>query len=158
MISPAGDSVANEISFAWPLAADIRFALSNRTQAVLRAVGLESVPLHLPPYALSGGQQRRLALAVQLIRGPSLLLLDEPLAGLDWQSRAEVASLLAELKQHCTLLVVSHDLQEVAPLVDQAWEMKPGGFLGAAEWPPSSASSIGKAWAMETPQPLETRA
>ena len=58
----------------------------------MKAVGLEHVPLHLAPQALSGGQQRRLALAIQLIRQPSVLLLDEPLAGLDWQSRAEVRS------------------------------------------------------------------
>ena len=49
-------------------------------------------------------------------------VLNQPLllcsqAGLDWQSRAEVASLLAALKQECTLLVVSHDLQEVSSLL-----------------------------------------
>ena len=71
-------------------------------------------------------------------------------AGLDWQSRAEVASLLSALKKECTLLVVSHDLQEVAPLVDYAWEMKPGGTLGPAEWPPAPAAEmLGKAWSKQ---------
>ncbi|GAX81395.1 hypothetical protein CEUSTIGMA_g8826.t1 [Chlamydomonas eustigma] len=150
-----GDTIANELSFAWPPSSETRWLLSNRTQSVLNAVGLGAIPLHLSPYALSGGQQRRLALAVQLIRGPSLLLLDEPLAGLDWQSRAEVASLLRELKKQCTLLVVSHDLQEMAPLVDHAWEMKPGGLLNPSAWPPTNMDIVlGKAWHSVTPHIL----
>jgi len=139
-----GDTIASELSFAWPPQMTARFELSNRTQQVLAAVGLSHVPLDMPPTALSGGQQRRLALAVQLVRQPSLLLLDEPLAGLDWQSRAEVTGLLSKLKQECTLLVVSHDLREVAPLVDTAWEMRLGGTLGPAQWPPPMA--LGKEW------------
>jgi energy-coupling factor transport system ATP-binding protein len=54
---------------------------------VIDAVGLSDIPFNIPPSALSGGQQRRLALALQLVRAPSLMLLDEPLAGLDWHAR-----------------------------------------------------------------------
>jgi energy-coupling factor transport system ATP-binding protein len=58
---------------------------------VVDAVGLSGIPFNISPSALSGGQQRRLALALQLVRGPSVLLLDEPLAGLDWHARRCVA-------------------------------------------------------------------
>lgn len=46
-----------------------------------------------------------------------VLLLDEPLAGLDWRARIEVADTLKHLKSECTILVVSHDLRELTPLV-----------------------------------------
>ena len=78
-----------------------------------------------------------MALAVQLVRGPRLLLLDEPLAGLDWRTRGELIALLGAAKKECTVLVVSHDLRELAPLVDGAWEMQPGGVLA-----PSSADRL----------------
>ena len=41
-----------------------------------------------------------------------------------------------KLKQECTVLVVSHDLREVEPLVDLAWEMEAGGRLTPVPWPP----------------------
>ncbi len=61
---------------------------------MLAALGLTGLALESPAAALSDGYKRRLALAVQLTRGPALLLLDEPLAGLDWASRADIAQLL----------------------------------------------------------------
>lgn len=109
---------------------------------VMDSVGLSDVPLNIPPSALSGGQQRRLALAIQLVRQPSLLLLDEPLSGLDWRARAEVVELLRAVKRHCTLLVVSHDLREIAELVDVAWRMRMGGRMEAVAWPPGSLTDL----------------
>jgi energy-coupling factor transport system ATP-binding protein len=99
---------------------------SDRLTAALKEVGLENMPLDTSPHNLSGGQQRRLSLAVQLIRQPNLLLLDEPTAGLDWSMRRQLAKLLASLKQHWTLLVVSHDAGELLPIADRHWKIEQG--------------------------------
>ncbi|GBG00414.1 hypothetical protein Rsub_13176 [Raphidocelis subcapitata] len=140
-----GGDLMEELTFAWPR--DFQYwgqrqALAVRLQQVMESVGLSDIPLNIPPSALSGGQQRRLALAIQLVRSPSLLLLDEPLSGLDWRARAEVVALLAAVKRRCTLLVVSHDLRELAPLVDVGWRMRMGGGMEAVPWPPSSLTSL----------------
>jgi energy-coupling factor transport system ATP-binding protein len=63
---------------------------------------------------------------VQLIRKPYLLLLDEPTAGLDWSMRQQIISLLQQLKKNWTLLVVSHDADELAPLADRCWQLDHG--------------------------------
>ena len=80
----------------------------------LRRVGLSNVDLKQAPERLSGGQQRRLALAVQLMRQPDVLLLDEPTAGLDWSVRDDVLELLQDLAR---LIVVTHE-----PDLFQRWE------------------------------------
>jgi len=54
----------------------------------------------------------------------------------------EVVALLRELKKEATLLVVSHDLADIAPLVDCAWRMHIGGRMEAAQWPPDSLSDM----------------
>jgi energy-coupling factor transport system ATP-binding protein len=100
--------------------------MSDRIQETLTEVGLENLPLSTPPQALSGGQQRRLALAVQLIRQPHLLLLDEPTAGLDWSMRRQLVNLLAKLKTHWSLIIVSHDASELLEIADQCWTLQHG--------------------------------
>jgi energy-coupling factor transport system ATP-binding protein len=104
---------------------------SERVMEALSAVGLGELNLQALPHALSGGQQRRLALAVQLIRQPYLLLLDEPTAGLDWSMRRQLVALLAKLKQDWTLLVVSHDAEDLVDIADQCWTLAHGRLYSA---------------------------
>lgn len=119
-----GGTVLEELRFGHPELG------ASRLKEALGEVGLEQVSLETPPHALSGGQQRRLSLAVQLIRQPNLLLLDEPTAGLDWSMRRQLVKLLAKLKAHWTLLVVSHDPEELLPIADRRWQIQ-GGILAA---------------------------
>lgn len=98
----------------------------ERIDQALAAVGLGHLPLTTSPRSLSGGQQRRLALAVQLIRQPYLLLLDEPTAGLDWSMRQQVINLLVQLKQQWTLLIVSHEPGELVEFADRCWTLDHG--------------------------------
>ena len=84
--------------------------------AALEAVGLDPALAARPVEQLSGGQLRRVALAGLLARGPRVLVLDEPLAGLDSASRRGLVQLLAGLRRDAglTLVVISHDLDEMS--------------------------------------------
>jgi energy-coupling factor transport system ATP-binding protein len=100
----------------------------EQISSALEEVGLQDLPLKTSPQALSGGQQRRLALAVQLIRQPHLLMLDEPTAGLDWSIRKQLVNLLAKLKNHWSLLVVTHDASDLLPIADKCWTLDKGNL------------------------------
>ncbi|XP_027942550.1 ABC transporter I family member 11, chloroplastic isoform X2 [Vigna unguiculata] len=126
------DNVLDEVTFGWPRQKGSHHLRENLTLGLQRAinwVGLSGISLDKNPHSLSGGYKRRLALAIQLVQTPDLLILDEPLAGLDWKARADVVKLLKHLKKELTVLVVSHDLREFASLVDRSWRMEMGGNL-----------------------------
>ena len=99
---------------------------SEQLAQVLELVGLEGLSLQQRPEQLSGGQQRRLALAVQLLRNPRVLLLDEPTAGLDWAVRREVLELLAVLARERAVLVVTHEPELFAGLAQRQWQLEDG--------------------------------
>ncbi|GLT57176.1 hypothetical protein SLA2020_301640 [Shorea laevis] len=126
------DSVLDELIFGWPrqrAGPQFKEHLALNLQRAINWVGLNGISWDTDPHSLSGGYKRRLALAIQLVKVPDLLILDEPLAGLDWKARADVVKLLRHLKKELTILVVSHDLKELVALVDLSWRMEMGGVL-----------------------------
>jgi phosphate transport system ATP-binding protein len=74
--------------------------------------------LHKSAYALSGGQQQRLCIARALAVDPEVLLLDEPCSALDPISTAKIEELLFALKDSCTLVIVTHNMQQAARVAD----------------------------------------
>lgn len=93
----------------------------ERADEILASVGLKGFESHFP-WQVSGGMQQRVAIARALGANSKLLLLDEPLAAVDAQTRADMQDLLlvlaAKYKQTC--LLVTHDVDEAVYLADRA--------------------------------------
>ena len=115
------------------VAQELRLGLKKLTTeeqiSTLTKVGLVNLDLKRPPESLSGGQQRRLAIAVQLLRNPKVLLLDEPTAGLDWSVRNGIIELLAKLTNRQTILIVTHEPDLFKSLNPDSYELHNGQLI-----------------------------
>lgn len=69
--------------------------------------------------ALSGGQQQRLCIARALAIAPSVILMDEPASALDPISTAKIEDLIFKLKEHYTIIIVTHNMQQAARISDK---------------------------------------
>lgn len=89
--------------------------VSKRVQYAIELVGLNYFEVKdKSPFDLSGGQKRRVAIAGVLVTEPEVLVLDEPVAGLDPQGKKELMDLLHSLMTgKRTIIIVSHDMDEV---------------------------------------------
>jgi ABC-type glutathione transport system ATPase component len=100
-----------------------RKALQTRVATMIDAVRLPLSMLDKFPYELSGGQRQRVALAQALVLGPSLLIADEPTAGIDLTVRDAVAQLISELRDRehhsFSALIISHDLPVLRRTADR---------------------------------------
>lgn len=96
--------------------------VNRRVHAALERVGLEyDAVAERSPFDLSGGQQRRVALAGILAMEPSVLVLDEPAAGMDPQTVAEISAYLRALNDAgLTIVLVTHSMDSVAELCSRA--------------------------------------
>ncbi|WP_211659336.1 ABC transporter ATP-binding protein [Paracoccus indicus] len=104
---------------------------ARRAMEALDGVGLDHRFLGRRPDELSGGQAQRVAIARAIACRPGLLLMDEPVSGLDMTIRAQVVDVLRHLSDlHGTgILMVSHDISVVAGLCDRAMVMDRGHLV-----------------------------
>jgi molybdate transport system ATP-binding protein len=118
-------SVRDNLLFGWRRAAVP--ADAAEIDRIVALLGLERL-LERRPRMLSGGEKGRVALGRALLSSPEILLLDEPLAALDAQRRAEILPFLERLRDEAGLpmLYVSHALDEVARLADDIVVIKDG--------------------------------
>lgn len=101
-------------------------------------VGIDEILFDRSPFSLSGGQQRRVALAGILAVKPDILVLDEPAAGLDPLGKKTILDMLKKLHEteNLTTLMVTHDMDDVSQYADEVIVMDNGELaehLGAAE-------------------------
>jgi cobalt/nickel transport system ATP-binding protein len=101
--------------------------IHDRVERALAAVGMTGFERRLP-HRLSLGQRKRIALATVLSMDPSVLVFDEPSAGLDPRGRRELIALLRSLDQ--TLVVSSHDMKLVAEVFPRVVVMDDGLIVG----------------------------
>lgn len=107
----------------------------KRAREALQAVGLGEEFYRQSPFELSGGQKRRVAIAGVLAMQPKVLILDEPMAGLDPKGRDEILEEIDKLhrERKLTIILVSHSMEDVANYADRLVVMNKGSvqFQGA---------------------------
>jgi len=114
-------TVLNNVIFGMENRPEIaRSDYETRARDALRHVGLAGYE-RAYPWHLSGGQQQRVAIARGLANGPDILLMDEPFASVDAQTRAELEDLLLRVWTEFsrTILFVTHDIDEAIYLSDR---------------------------------------
>ena len=105
--------------------------LDRRVRDAARFTGLPESVLDKSPFALSGGQKRRVAIAGVIAMEPEVLILDEPSAGLDPRGRTELLDNLREYHHRSgnTVILVSHSMEEVARYADRIAVLSRGKLL-----------------------------
>ncbi|QDX27653.1 LPS export ABC transporter ATP-binding protein [Sphingomonas suaedae] len=126
-----GLTVAKNISAVLELAEPDKAARARRLEQLLEEFGLTRLR-DAPAMALSGGERRRAEIARALAADPSIMLLDEPFAGIDPISIADIRDLVKELKtRNIGVLITDHNVRETLDIVDRASIIYDGRVLFA---------------------------
>lgn len=124
------NSVIDEVAFGPENLGVPREEINQRVLEALKATRLEGYD-EREPHTLSGGEQQACVIAAIFAMQPEIYVLDEPLANLDPEGKAQVLRVVVELaKQHgTTLILVEHALEEVLPLVDRVIVLNNGQIV-----------------------------
>jgi ABC-2 type transport system ATP-binding protein len=128
-------------------------AITNSRNIILK-LGLEEKS-HALASTLSGGMKRRLSLALALVHDPEILILDEPEAGLDPQSRLLVREYIRGLSKSKTIILSTHNMDEADRLSDRIAIMDRGKLL-MTDSPENLKRTIGKGDVLELETDLQT--
>lgn len=122
------ETVAKDIAFGPKNLGLSAQEIADRVEESLALVGLPESCREMSPFDLSGGQKRRAAIAGVLAMRPEILVLDEPIAGLDPMGRREILALVERyhVKYEATILLVSHNMDDVADIADRVVVMNQG--------------------------------
>ena len=129
------DSLSIAENVAFPLRRNTKLSDSERDEKVrnlLQSVGLEK-DLEKMPSEISGGMRKRVGVARALALDPEIMLFDEPTAGLDPITAAEIGDLIKKLRdeRHTTSIVVTHDMHAAHYYSDRLVMLKDGEVLMA---------------------------
>lgn len=107
----------------------------KKAEEILPVVGLDASFMERSPFDLSGGQMRRVAIAGVLVMEPSVLILDEPTAGLDPKGQLEMMRLFKRLHEtkDITIVLVTHQMEDVANYADHMIVLDEGRVVEQGE-------------------------
>lgn len=151
-------TVINDVQFGPKNLGLPQLEIELRSFNALKMCGIDDSLLDVSPFALSGGQKRRVAIAGVLAMQPEILVLDEPAAGLDPAGRDEILGLLKKLhnENNTTIILVSHSMEDIAAYVDRMIVMNKGEIVLDGE--PEKVFQFGKELeqiGLGVPQPVK---
>ena len=121
------ETVAKDIAFGPKNLKLSEEEIDRRVKSAMQQVGLSEDFADRSPFELSGGQKRRVAIAGVLAMEPSILILDEPAAGLDPVGRRDMLDLVASIHDRgVTVIMVSHSMDDVGRLCDRLFVLNRG--------------------------------
>jgi phosphate transport system ATP-binding protein len=128
-------SIYDNVASGLRLTGRRRTNLDDKVEQALRGAGLwDEVKDRLtqPGAGLSGGQQQRLCIARSLAVEPEVILMDEPCSALDPIATLKIEELIAQLKTHVTIVIVTHNMQQAARVADRTAFMLDGKLIEIA--------------------------
>jgi len=126
------ETVGKDVAFGPKNAGLSSQEVETRVRSALKTVGLDYDEVQgRSPFELSGGQRRRAAVAGVLAMQPKILILDEPIAGLDPKGRDDMMELLMRIhrEESKTMIMVSHNMDDVARMATKVAVMEKGRLV-----------------------------